>query len=149
VPTPFRKAFSYTFIIQATAQGPHDAREQHVLEEVALAESAPDRRRAAWRTDPFAPGLFLPIMYNQMDDERWDPLFPEHPLTRLRTHLRRLCQTCRVSQEVRQSDAFTGSEPPVDIEEVRRGFMSLIDVPVQEQQSCEETARHLILQRYV
>lgn len=40
------------------------------------------------------------------DDEQWDPLFPQHPLSRVRAYLRRAQDTLAVDEAVRRARPF-------------------------------------------
>jgi len=46
---------------------------------------------SGWGSDPYKPSFRNPILRNRADDQEWDDVFPEHPLSRARSHLEHLC----------------------------------------------------------
>jgi hypothetical protein len=54
-----------------------------------------------WMQDPYDPSIKGPPARNRSEDEAFDVLFPEHPLSRARALLRRIERTLRLSDEVK------------------------------------------------
>jgi hypothetical protein len=46
---------------------------------------------SGWASDPYMSRVRNPILRNRSDDQEWDDVFPEHPLSRARRHLKHLC----------------------------------------------------------
>ncbi|WP_405162418.1 hypothetical protein OG203_40045 [Nocardia sp. NBC_01499] len=57
---------------------------------------------------PYAPGLGGRLPYNAADDIRWDPQFPDHPLTRARNWVARTVPTARLAPGFAALPPFTG-----------------------------------------
>lgn len=65
-----------------------------------------------WFADPYDPALRAAHLRNLSDDERYDAMFPDHPLSRARRILRTLEAHVRLSAEAKTSAAFTGPHKP-------------------------------------
>ncbi len=101
------KDFSYSLRIQAVEVAGDEARGQHVWNQ--LHDSQPDEADclALWfgsaeRKDS---EVVRPCL---ADHERWDPVFPQHPLSRLRAELGRIAPTMVVSRDVKNSQPHRG-----------------------------------------
>jgi len=61
---------------------------------------------------PYAPGFTGKLPYHVGDDARWDPQFPEHPLTRARAWLHHALSTARIDPGFAALPPFQGTQPP-------------------------------------
>ena len=57
---------------------------------------------------PYAPGIKGKLPYNVADDARWDPQFPDHPLTRARRWITHISRTARVDPRFAALPAYAG-----------------------------------------
>lgn len=57
---------------------------------------------------PYAPEIKGKLPYNVADDARWDPQFPDHPLTRARRWITHISRTARVDSRFAALPAFIG-----------------------------------------
>ncbi|CAN5906300.1 hypothetical protein BH11MYX4_BH11MYX4_32600 [soil metagenome] len=111
---PFRD-FSFVLKMQCREHGTTGMRDVVVLEamlgkgQVTLRE---DGTMKGWMQDPYDPSFQAPLLRNLSDDETYDALFPEHPLSRLRSTLRALEPTLRLSGELKSAPPFVRSQPP-------------------------------------
>lgn len=90
---PFRSC-SLVIHVQCIEQGMTGLREAAVLT-VLMNEGmqfAADESGVmqGWASDPYRPQAHSAFLRNHADDERWDASFPDHPLSRVRAHLRDL-----------------------------------------------------------
>jgi hypothetical protein len=60
-----------------------------------------------WSKDPYDPQLQDGFRANLADQEKYDSLFPNHPLSRLRQIMRELDKSLHVSEELRAESAYT------------------------------------------
>jgi len=51
-----------------------------------------------------------PILRHPSDDEQYDPLIPNHPLTRTRQYLKKLKETIEFDEEVRKAKPYRGAQ---------------------------------------
>ncbi|MBZ0233701.1 MAG: hypothetical protein K8M05_15345 [Deltaproteobacteria bacterium] len=98
---PFRDA-SYVLKVQCNEVGVTGTRDAIVMNGV-LKEVGGDLEQAmaVWTRDPHDPTFRAPLLRNQADDEAWDVDFPDHPLSRVRAHLRHLRATTRLSERAK------------------------------------------------
>ena len=73
----------------------------------------PSRTRARRPSRPsgvaaLAPDFEAPVLRNASDAPEWDAKFPDHPLSRCRSHLREALAELTLSDEARASAPFTG-----------------------------------------
>ncbi|MFI5782227.1 hypothetical protein [Nocardia sp. NPDC051570] len=61
---------------------------------------------------PYAPEIKGKLPYNAADDARWDPQFPDHPLTRARGWITYISRTARVDPRFAVLPPFTGPAVP-------------------------------------
>ncbi|MEU6562114.1 hypothetical protein [Nocardia nova] len=57
---------------------------------------------------PYAPEIKGKLPYNVADDARWDPQFPDHPLTRARRWITHISRTARIDPRFAALPPFTG-----------------------------------------
>ncbi|MBF6330005.1 hypothetical protein [Nocardia transvalensis] len=57
---------------------------------------------------PYAPEIKGKLPYNVADDARWDPQFPDHPLTRARSWITHVSRTARIDPRFAALPAFGG-----------------------------------------
>jgi hypothetical protein len=103
---PFRD-FSYVLKVECREQAATGVREAIVMAKVALPLDA-NNELAGWFADPYEPSARGPMVRNLSEDEQYDPLFPEHPLTRVRSLLGHVERTLAVDPKVRAAPPFTG-----------------------------------------
>jgi hypothetical protein len=110
---PFRD-FSFVLKVQASERGMTGVRDAIVLDQaisdgrVSIAiDDGGNRTLKGWASDPFGPpGELRRLKRSLADDERYDELFPEHPLSIVRRTLRRLQPTIRLAPAVRAAPRF-------------------------------------------
>lgn len=79
-------------------------------EATVMAQMGPE---AYFRPHPYAAdGQFGGLPCHAADDEQWDALFPDHPLTRVRAALHRITPTVTLDERFRQLPPFAGPVPP-------------------------------------
>jgi hypothetical protein len=61
-----------------------------------------------WFQDPYDSKFKASVLRNKSDDEEWDSLFPDHPLSRARAALESVAAECEIADELRDSRPFTG-----------------------------------------
>jgi hypothetical protein len=103
---PFRD-LSFVIKVQCFERGVTGMRDAMVFAMLAPPLCA-DGKPKGWAADPYDPDHRGPAMRNQADDERWDPKFPEHPLSRVRRALAHGLATLRWSDEVVSLPKFIG-----------------------------------------
>lgn len=64
-------------------------------------ESDADDPFAGWCEDPYDPSYRGTLLRNRADDEKWDSIFPDHPLSRVRLHLGQIETTMEFHPEVK------------------------------------------------
>ena len=57
---------------------------------------------------PYAPEIKGKLPYNVADDARWDPQFPDHPLTRARRWITHVSRTARIDPRFAALPEYTG-----------------------------------------
>ncbi|MCF2532833.1 hypothetical protein [Yinghuangia soli] len=95
---------SAVFKVQAVEQGITGMREALIVDRLGL--------DALSLMHPYAIGADLALPYNAADSAEYDPEFPEHPLTRVRTELSRLLPTIRLAEPFRARPEFTLTPAP-------------------------------------
>ena len=98
--------FSYVVRVICSEIGTTGIRDTVVAQKAGgIAEEgiAPD-----WFQDPYDPSFEASVLRNRSDDEEWDLLFPDHPLSRVRATLRLVTDGCEIADELRQCRPFTG-----------------------------------------
>jgi tetratricopeptide (TPR) repeat protein len=104
---PF-KGVHYTITIHAVESGVTGTRDAvvtgHLASRGKLEFGEPEadggRRIKGWFQDPYDPGYEGRMLYSLSDDERLDALFPDHPLSRIRTCLRQIQNTLTIDETV-------------------------------------------------
>ncbi len=110
VTIPFRDC-SYVVKAHCPEVGTTGMREASLVFQIADelgCEPGDDSWAETWTRDPYEPTHRSDVMRNLAEDERWDGDFPNHPLSRARSHLRHLQESTRVSDELKSTAAFTG-----------------------------------------
>lgn len=109
-----RAGFSHVLKIESVEHDPSCSRELAVYLSLASRGQVHltmlDMPAAGWAMDPYDPAYQAPVLRNCADDESWDALFPDHPLTRCRRILRRLRETTRLSDAIRLAPPFETDE---------------------------------------
>lgn len=82
----------YSLNIECPETGVTGARETAVALELGVDRSPGFFKRLMgggepWQADPYDASQKGPVMRCLADDARWDPMFPDHPLSRARRHL--------------------------------------------------------------
>lgn len=62
-----------------------------------------DEQPSGWMQDPYDPSIKGPPARNRSEDEAFDVLFPEHPLSRARGLLRHIARSLRIADEVKRA----------------------------------------------
>lgn len=97
--------FSYAIKVDCQEYGTTGARDTIVSLKVRK-EFDPRDPFKGWFQDPYDPTRKDPIMRNQSEDEQYDALFPNHPLSRARKYLAEIEKSIEFSREVLESDEF-------------------------------------------
>jgi hypothetical protein len=87
---PFRNC-SFVAKVQCPETGMTGMRDTVVGHKLGVTPAGRDWRcadGAAWFRDPYDPAYASAVRRNRSDDEEWDRMFAEHPLSRARAHLR-------------------------------------------------------------
>lgn len=87
---PFRDC-SFVAKVQCAEQGMTGMRDALVSAKLGVRPEGRDWTCAdgrAWFGDPYDPEYVSAVRRNRADDEEWDRMFAEHPLSRAREHLR-------------------------------------------------------------
>lgn len=108
--------FSLMFSVMAECDAADGERELHVAEVTLRDVSHIDERELVWFRDPFSFPVVSPAGRTCADDESWDALYPEHPLSRIRRIFRDLVARCTVSADVSRATPFGGPEPTPELE---------------------------------
>ena len=96
-----RAEFSFVIKVSCAERGVTGMRDAVALDR-HLATN-PDPIFRGWAQDPYDPTFESPTLRNQSDDEEWDALFPEHPLSRVRAGLGKLRASVVIGDDVRAS----------------------------------------------
>jgi hypothetical protein len=109
---PFRD-FSFTVQIQAV-EAEHEAssRESAVREHFEQLWKAGTEVRMAWEQDPYDASYQEPPLRCLADDERWDPQFPDHPLSRIRAAIGKILPSLVASRELKNAVPYRGPQDP-------------------------------------
>ena len=109
-----RRSFSFTAKISCFEIGTTGVRDA-VLLDMLLTDGTlkldPAGRPAGWFQDPYDANVKADVLRNRSDDEEWDGMFPEHPLSRARACLENIRATISFDQSVRGSAPFEGQLP--------------------------------------
>jgi hypothetical protein len=103
-----RQAFSYVLKLQCAEWGTTGVREAVVAARMLQSGElviGPNGTVSGW---PMSSQDAVNAKPNPAEDERLDAEFPDHPLSRLRNHLRRLEPTIQVADFIKQASPFTG-----------------------------------------
>lgn len=111
-----KASFSLMFSVMAECDAADGERELHVAEVTLRDVSHVDERELVWFRDPFSFPVMSPVGRTCADDETWDALYPEHPLSRIRRIFRDLVARCTVSADVSRAAPFGGPEPTPELE---------------------------------
>ncbi|MDX1990651.1 MAG: hypothetical protein SFV17_28410 [Candidatus Obscuribacter sp.] len=104
---------SYVIRVQCIETGITGSRESAVLQNLTTSGKVgidAHGNLTNWQQDPYDPGLNAPdlILRNKADDERYDKLFPTHPLTKVRFGLRTILRTLELDKSVLLAPPFLG-----------------------------------------
>jgi hypothetical protein len=106
---PFRY-FSYVVKVQCEEHGVTGIRDAVVFnQKMASGEVTFDAEGQAirgWMRDPYDPSIVNVLARNLSEDEEYDELFPDHPLSRLRPVLKHVQATLRIAEEVKGEPRF-------------------------------------------
>jgi hypothetical protein len=105
--------FSYVLKVQCMETGVTGLRESLALPQmmasgrVKLQEGSDGAPQLlGWMQDPYAPTISMPLMRNLAEDEQYDAQFPNHPLSRLRSALRRIQSSLRLAPDLKDAPPF-------------------------------------------
>lgn len=93
--------FSYVLKFQCHEGTPTGLRESVVLSKLLHAgdvSQGDDGKLSGWWRDPYEPAHEAPLLRNRAEDEGYDELFPDHPLSRARRHLARAARGLRLGE---------------------------------------------------
>jgi hypothetical protein len=106
-----RDSFSFVIKICCAEHGTTGFRDSTVwarLHSDGELKLAPDDPLANWFQDPYDSTVRGPTLRNRADDEKWDPIFPQHPLSRARTCMAQIRRSIQFDESVRGSEPFLG-----------------------------------------
>jgi len=107
---PF-KNFSYMVKVQCIDQGISEIRDSVVLEimirngEVELGDGKEGLLKG-WMKDPYDDSIHLPFMMNLSESEKFDNMFPDHPLSRMRKYLKHIEETIKIDESLLNEPKF-------------------------------------------
>ena len=102
-----RADFSYVVRFEAVESSPTGLKEAMILMTNKQYEGDPvSGKIMGWNRDPYDPAFDDTAIYSAADDETHDAQFPEHPLARIRQHLRDLPQNITLDPMVLKSRPF-------------------------------------------
>ncbi|MFF0490880.1 hypothetical protein ACFYTQ_17820 [Nocardia sp. NPDC004068] len=81
---------------------------------------------------PYAPEVKGKLPYNAADDARWDPQFPDHPLTRARGWISYASRTARIDPRFAALPAFAGPAAASTPEAVSVGAAPAETMPLRQ-----------------
>jgi hypothetical protein len=96
-----RRDFSYVVQIHAREVGMTGLRENLLVLRSDMASIREDAEERGIMPDPFELGF-------PFDREEYDALFPDHPVSRVRQHLRTLTTSLRIAAPVKAAAPFKG-----------------------------------------
>lgn len=64
--------------------------------------------RKGWFRDPYDPNHQAQLLKNRAEDEEWDLMFPEHPLSRARRYVHELRASIQIADHLRNGPQFCG-----------------------------------------
>ena len=106
VTVPFRDC-SFVIKWQCPEHGTTGLRDAAVFALVAPPLDVATGEPLGWAKDPYDPAHRAGVLRNRADDAEWDPHFPTHPLSRVRSYLRSLADvrlSARAPHEARFPD---------------------------------------------
>lgn len=104
---------SYVIRVQSVETGITGMRESAILNNLTAAGKvtiSDDGVLQNWERDPYDPKIKGDdlVLRNQSEDERYDKLFPTHPLTRVRVALKAILRTIKLDKSVLMAPPFLG-----------------------------------------
>jgi hypothetical protein len=108
---PFEE-FSYVVRVQCAELGTTGVRDAMVLDMLiqqgVVAFDMETQTIAGWAADPYDSSFIAPLLSNLSDQETFDTMFPDHPLTDVRAHLHTILLNIHADEEVMLSPRFVG-----------------------------------------
>ena len=105
---PFEN-FSYVIKFQCPEIGTAGIRDTTIFElmlKKGIVKFSENKKVLGWMQDPYIKELELPFMMNLSEKEEFDDLFPEHPLTRLRQHMKNFERTIKIDESLKNESPF-------------------------------------------
>jgi hypothetical protein len=106
---PFRD-FSFVLKVQCRETGITGMRDSAVFKQMmtdgTLSDSPLDMMSSGWFRDPYDPEITTPLMMNRSEEEAFDPMFPDHPLSRARRTQAHLIRTLKLDSLLKHRPAF-------------------------------------------
>jgi hypothetical protein len=98
---PF-KTCSYVLKVQSAETGPTGMRETLIADKLLSnnRSTSLEERLSEWSADPYAPHFKKGILMNQSEDEIYDALFPNHPLTQARKIITQIKNDIKLKPEI-------------------------------------------------
>ena len=111
---PFRD-FSFVLKTVCAELGPTGLREAVILPRYrndGTVEITASGKFTGWCSDPYDPTFQADLLRNLAEDEKYDSMFPFHPLSRARRIMQSLEDQTTLSDEVKAAPVFTGPQEP-------------------------------------
>ena len=107
---PF-KNLSYVVKVVCVEQGMTGIRDSAVLQIMMTngtvkIDNEEEGRLKGWMRDPYDDSINLPFMMNLSESEKFDDMFPNHPLSRLRKYLKHIEETIKIDKSLLKEPKF-------------------------------------------
>lgn len=104
--------FSFVIKLECSEWGTTGVRDAMVLDMLmqqgAVVFDSATQMIIGWASDPYDRTFTAPLLSNRSDDQAYDSMFPDHPLTDVRAHISRVLMTLRADEGVMASPRFVG-----------------------------------------
>ena len=101
---PFKNC-SYVVKVVCVEQGITGIRDSAILSLMITngtvkRDNEEEGRLKGWMRDPYDNSINLPFMMNLSESEKFDDMFPNHPLSRLRKYLKHIEETIKIDKSL-------------------------------------------------
>ena len=107
---PFKNC-SYVVKVVCVEQGITGIRDSAILSLMITngtvkRDNEKEGRLKGWMRDPYDNSINLPFMMNLSESEKFDDMFPNHPLSRLRKYLKHIEETIKIDKSLLKEPKF-------------------------------------------